>query len=35
MLEKARKSAVKLGVINVEFIQCELERISLQNNTFD
>jgi ubiquinone/menaquinone biosynthesis C-methylase UbiE len=35
MLEKARKSAVKLGVINVEFIQCELENISLQNNSVD
>ncbi len=35
MLEKARKSALKLDVKNVEFIQCELENITLPNNSVD
>ena len=35
MLEKARKNADKLGVTNVLFIRCELEKLGLQEKTAD
>jgi arsenite methyltransferase len=35
MLEKARKNASKIGAANVEFIPCELESISLPDNSVD
>ena len=35
MLRKARKSAAKLGINNVEFIQSELEEIQIPSETVD
>jgi arsenite methyltransferase len=35
MLEKARSNAAKLGVTNVEFVRCELEKLELPDQTAD
>ncbi len=35
MLEKARKNAEKLEVVNVQFIKCELEKLELADKTAD
>jgi ubiquinone/menaquinone biosynthesis C-methylase UbiE len=35
MIEKARKTAKKLGVENASFVRCELESIALPNDTAD
>ncbi|MDD5184115.1 MAG: arsenite methyltransferase [Paludibacter sp.] len=35
MLEKARRNVEKLGFVNVEFIQGDIEEMPLENNQFD
>lgn len=35
MIQKARSTAVRLGIKNVQFIQSELEKISLDNDSTD